>query len=66
MASVRPMDDRNSCDYCRSYLANGRLIAGGVHDRRQFCSIVCYDRWNGSEVVEHSSGGGAAAKSDLN
>jgi len=63
MVSVHPVDDRKSCDYCRRYLANGRLIAGGVHDRRQFCSFVCYDRW-------HAGAGGsfpdraAAAKSD--
>jgi hypothetical protein len=46
MLSTRPIDEHNYCDYCRRYLANGRLIAGGVHDRRQFCSFVCYDRWN--------------------
>ena len=61
MVSVHPVDDRNSCDYCRRYLANRRLIAGGVADRRQFSSFVCYDRWNGSEVVDVSSGGAPAA-----
>ena len=64
MASLGSMDDHNFCDYCRSYLANGRLIAGGVHDRRQFCSFVCYDRWHAGEVTGPFSRGAAAAKSD--
>jgi hypothetical protein len=64
MVSIHPVDDRNSCDYCRRYLANSRLIAGGVHDRRQFCSFVCYDRWHAGEVTGHFSHGAAAAKSD--
>jgi hypothetical protein len=43
--STYRIDDHNYCDGCGSFLANCRLIAGGVHDRRQFCSFVCYDRW---------------------
>ena len=50
--SVRAFEDRNSCDYCRCYLANCRLIAGGADDRRQFCSFPCYDRWHAQETQE--------------
>jgi hypothetical protein len=48
--AVRAFEDRNSCDYCRCYLATCRLIAGGADDHRQFCSFVCYDRSRAEEA----------------
>jgi hypothetical protein len=64
MASMRPIDDHNSCDHCRSYLASGRLIAGGIHDRRQFCSFACYDRWHAGNIGGEPLAGGSAAKTN--
>src|SRR4051812_3789172 len=42
MPSVR---GSNSCDYCRRFLGDGYVIAGGPESRKQFCSFACYDNW---------------------
>jgi len=52
LAVVQSVNTQSSCDYCRSFMGNCRLIAGGPQDRRQFCSFVCYGRWNAAEMAQ--------------